>query len=153
MQQENVERTIGFVGRLGAAIMGTVIERSIVALLGAFSTEHLQILMDQDYYIIETTLNATKRRPQYEKYDFTEEQIRQLEHKRLTMAKRTLGLMGMIRTLASKFPGFSEELTLENVRAWLRKEQPALLDVMDKHPNKKWLENQVDEIKRYFWRV
>jgi len=149
--QENLERSVGFLGRLSAAVMGTVIERSVVALLSAFSGEHLQILMDHDYYVIETALNATKKRPQYEKYDFTEEQVRQLEFKRLTMVKRALGLMGMIRTLASKFPGFREELTLENARGWLEKQRPDMLATIDSHKNKKWLSNQVKEIRKFFW--
>jgi len=131
--------------------MATTIERSIVALIGAFHDEHLKILMDNDYYVIETVLNASKKRPRYERYGFSEEQIRQLELKRLTMTKRALGLMGLIRTLVAKFPGFREELTLENVRGWLQAQRPDLLATIDKHENKAWLENQIDEISRFFW--
>ena len=131
--------------------MATTIERSIVALIGAFHDEHLKILMDNDYYVIETVLNASKKRPRYERYGFSEEQIRQLELKRLTMTKRALGLMGLIRTLVAKFPGFREELTLENVRGWLQAQRPDLLATIDTHENKAWLENQIDEISRFFW--
>ena len=138
-------------GRLGSRIMATTIERSIVALIGAFHDEHLKILMDNDYYVIETVLNASKKRPRYERYGFSEEQIRQLELKRLTMTKRALGLMGLIRTLVAKFPGFREELTLQNVRGWLQAQRPDLLATIDKHENKAWLENQIDEISRFFW--
>jgi len=149
--QDKTERTLSFIGRLGARVMATAIERSIVALIGAFHDEHLKILMDQNYYIIETVLNASKKRPSYEKYNFSEEQVRQLEYKRLTMTKRALGVMGMIRTLTSKFPAFREELTLENVRGWLQKQRPDLLALIDAHENKTWLENQIIEIQKFFW--
>ena len=149
--QEKVERDISFIGRLGARVMATVIERSIVALIGAFHDEHLKILMDNNYFIIETVLNASKKRPRYERYGYSEQQIAQLEYKRLTMTKRALGLMGLIRTLASKFPAFREDLTLENVRGWLQKQRPDLLAVIDSHSNKNWLQNQVNEILKFFW--
>lgn len=149
--QDNAERAISFMGKLGTRIMATIIERSIVALIGAFHGEHLKILMDNNFYVIETVLTASKKRPRYERYNFSEEQIRQLEQKRFTMVKRALGLIGMIRTLASRFPAFREELTLENVRKWLQKERPDLLDFMDKHENKAWLENQINEIRKFFW--
>jgi len=149
--QDKTERTLSFIGRLGARVMATAIERSVVALIGAFHDEHLKILMDQNYYIIETVLNASKKRPSYEKYNFSEEQVRQLEYKRLTMTKRALGVMGMIRTLTSKFPAFREELTLENVRGWLQKQRPDLLALIDAHENKTWLENQIIEIQKFFW--
>lgn len=149
--QEKVERDISFMGRLGARVMATVIERSIVALIGAFHDEHLKILMDNNYFIIETVLNASKKRPRYERYNFSEQQIAQLELKRLTMTKRALGVMGMIRTLTSKFPAFREELTLENVRGWLQKQRPDLLATIDAHENKTWLENQIIELQKFFW--
>lgn len=149
--QEKAERALSFVGRLSVAVMGKAIERAIVALIGAFHDEHLKILMDNDYYVIETVLNASKKRPRYERYGFTEDQIRQLEYKRLTMTKRALGIVGMIRTMAAKVPGFREELTLKNMREWLQKNRPDLLSVIDEHPNKKWLENQVFEVKKFFW--
>ena len=148
---EKAEHAVSFMGRLGSRIMATTIERSMVALIGAFHDEHLKILMDNNYYIIETVLNASKKRPRYERYGFSEEQIRQLELKRLTMIKRALGLMGLIRTLVAKFPGFREELTLENVRGWLQAQRPDLLAVIDAHENKAWLENQIDEISRFFF--
>lgn len=149
--QENIERSVSFLGRVSAAVMGTVIERSVVALIGAFHDEHLKILMDNDYYVIETTLNAAKRRPRYERYGFTPEQIAELERKRLVMVKRALGLMGMIRTLASKFPAFREQLTEKNAREWLKNQRPDLLKVIDEHSNKKWLKKQIREIQKYFW--
>jgi hypothetical protein len=149
--EEQAERNAGFLGRIGAAIMGTVIERGIVALLSAFHGEHLKMLMDQDFYIIETTLNAAKKRPRYERYNFTQEQIAQLESKRMGMVKRALGVMGMIRTLANRFPAFRDELTIEAVRKWLKEQRPDLLAVIDAHSNKVWLENQIKEIRVYFW--
>jgi hypothetical protein len=148
---DETERTLSFLGRLGARVMTTAIERSVVALIGAFHDEHLTILMDNNYYVIETVLNASKQRPNYEKYNFSEEQIAQLEQKRMVMTKRALGVMGMIRTLVTKFPGAREELTLENVRGWLQKQRPDLLAVMDAHWNKAWLENQIREIQRFFF--
>jgi len=150
-EQGEAERNVGFLGRISAAVMGTVIERAIVALLSAFHGEHLKILMDQDFYIIETTMNAAKKRPRYERYNFTPEQITQLEARRMGMVKRALGIMGMIRTLANRFPAFREELTIEAVRKWLKEQRPDLLAVMDAHPNKAWLENQIKEIRVYFW--
>jgi hypothetical protein len=149
--EEAAERNIGFLGRLGAAVMGTVIERGVVALIGAFHDEHLKILMDQDFYVIETTMNAVKKRPRYERYNFTPEQIAVLESRRIGMVKRALGIMGMIRTFASRFPLYRDELTVENVRKWLKEQRPDLLAVIDAHPNKKWLENQITEIRVYFW--
>jgi hypothetical protein len=149
--EDKTERTISFIGRLGARVMATAIERGVVALIGAFHGEHLKILMDNNYYIIETVLNASKKRPRYERYGFSEEQIRQLELKRLTMTKRALGLIGMIRTLVAKFPGFREDLTLENVRGWLQKRLPDLLAMIDAHENKAWLGNQIREIQKFFF--
>jgi hypothetical protein len=149
--EEQAERNVGFLGRISAAVMGTIIERAIVALLSAFHSEHLKILMDQDYYIIETTMNAAKKRPRYERYNFTPEQIAQLEARRMGMVKRALGIMGMIRTLANRFPAFREELTIEAVRKWLKEQRPDLLAAIDAHPNKAWLENQIKEIRVYFW--
>jgi hypothetical protein len=136
---------------MSAAVMETIIERSVVALIGAFHGEHLKILMDQDYYIIETTLNAAAKRPRYERYGFTQEQIVQLEQRRLVMVKRALGVIGLVRTLAHRFPSFREDLTAENARKWLEKQRPDLIAVIDAHPNKKWFENQVKEIRVYFW--
>lgn len=149
--QENVEKSLSFIGHVSAAIMETVIERSIVALISAFSAEHLRMLMDHNYYVIETVLNATRKRPNYEKYNFTPEQIKVLEVRRLAMTKRALGVIGMIRTLASRFPEYREQLTLDNVRDWMNKHRPDMMATIDAHPNKKWLQNEVNEIKKFFW--
>jgi hypothetical protein len=151
MQRSNVEKGLSFIGHVGAAVLETMIERAIVALIGAFSAEHLKILMDHNYYVIETVLNATKRRPNYEKYNFTPEQIKVLEARRLVMIKRALGVIGMIKSLTSRFPEYREQLTIDNVRDWLMKHRPEIMATIDAHPNKMWLQNQINEIKRFFW--
>jgi len=120
--------------------------------LKAIGTRGLEVMIDHDWYLIESIFYSVRYQPNYPS-ELSEKEIAKLERMRATMLKTVLPILGMVRFVASKFP--PEAVEAKVTPDWLlgkgKKRFPQLVRVVKKKGEKarKWLEKQSREIVLY----
>lgn len=152
-----MERAIGFMGKAGAKVLAKTLERMVVGLIAPFDAEHLKIMIDHDWYIIETIKwnaeHGLKQRPDYPK-ELSPEEIERIEAMRKRAVRMALAALGFSRMIVSKFPKALVEkyLSVDYAFKWLGKHRPDLLPILETEKGRRWLKNEVEsDIKPYLW--
>lgn len=147
-----MERSLHLAGKLGIAILEATLEGAISGAVKALGPKSLDLMIDKNYYIIDSIFYATRHQPTYPP-EISEEQVARLEMMRTTMSRTVLPLLGMVRFVASKFP--PEAVEAKVTPDWLLKRGkekfPELVTrVRGKgEKGRRWLKNQAEELRAY----
>ena len=129
------------------------LERVIIGLMAPFDAQHLQIMIDSDWYVIESVLWAAKHKPDYPS-ELSEEEVKRIEASRDRMTRMAMAALGFARMIASRFPRplVEEYLNVDYAFKWLKNKRPELLPILETEEGRRWLENEVErDIKPYLW--
>lgn len=129
------------------------LERLVIGLMAPFDAQHLQIMIDHDWYVIESVLWAAKRQPNYPS-ELSEEEVKRMEASRDRMTRMAMAALGFARMIASRFPRplVEEYLNVGYAFKWLKDKRPELLPILETEEGRRWLENEVErDIKPYLW--
>ena len=129
------------------------LERVIIGLMAPFDAQHLQIMIDNDWYVIESVLWAAKHKPDYPS-ELSEEEVKRMETSRDRMTRMAMAALGFARMIASRFPRplVEEYLNVDYAFKWLKNKRPELLPILETEEGRRWLENEVErDIKPYLW--
>lgn len=151
----SLERTLTLLGRAGAKILAKSLERAVIGLMAPFDAKHLQIMINHDWYVIESILWAAKRQPNYPP-ELSEEEMKHMEASRLRMTRMAMAALGFSRMIASRFPRplVEEYLNTEYAFKWLKNKRPELLPILETEEGRRWLENEVErDIKPFLWPI
>jgi hypothetical protein len=121
--------------------------------MAPFDAKHLQIMINHDWYVIESILWAAKQQPNYPP-ELSEEEMNHMEASRLRMTRMAMASLGFARMIASRFPRplVEEYLNTEYAFKWLKNKRPELLPILETEEGRRWLENEVErDIKPYLW--
>jgi hypothetical protein len=148
---------VSVVGRAGARILAKTLERMVVGLIAPFDAAHLQIMIDHDWYIIETirwnAKHGSKHPPTYPP-ELSEEEIRRIEALRSRAIRMAMAALGFSSMIVSKFPKplVEQYLNVEYASKWLKNKRPDLLPVLETEKGAQWLRKEVEtDIKPYLW--
>ena len=128
-----------------------------MGLIAPFDELHLQIMVDHDWYIIETirwNAQHERKRPLEYPSELCEEEIRRIEALRNRAIRMAMAALGLSRMIVSKFPKplVEQYLNVEYASKWLKRNRPDLLPVLETDEGKRWLQNEVEkDIKPYLW--
>jgi hypothetical protein len=140
-------------GRAGAKILAKSLERAVIGLMAPFDAQHLQIMIDNKWYVIESVLWAANQQPNYPQ-ELSQEEVKQMEASRDRTTRMALAALGFARMITSRFPRplVEEYLNLEYAFKWLKNKRPELLPILETEEGRRWLENEVErDIKPYLW--
>lgn len=146
-----------FAGKLGLAVLDGAVEGVISGALKAVGTKGLELMIDHDYYIVESIFYSARHQFDYNSLErgvqLSADEAAKLESLRAGMMKTVLPLLGMVRFVASKFPvkAVEAKLTPEWFLEKGNRRFPVLVRAVNKKGDKgrKWLERQVKEIREY----
>jgi hypothetical protein len=148
---------VSLVGKASAKILAKTLERMVVALIAPFDAAHLQIMVDHDWYIVETVRwtaqHQSDQAPDYPPELSPEEKDR-IEALRKQTVRMALAALGFSRVIVSKFPKPLAEQYLNVAYAfkWLKKHRPDVLPILETEKGAQWLQNEVEkDIKPYLW--
>jgi len=145
-----MSRAVSFAGKTVAKIIEGAVTGAIDGVLQLFGPQSFELMIQNDYYIIESILYAAKRRPDYSQVKgLTPEMARRVEARRAFMTKMALGILGMVKSFASRIPRpvLEQYLTPERFEKWMREKYPDLWKVVEKYgeKGKAWLRNEVEK--------
>jgi len=144
---------VRFSGKLGIKLLEGSLEGLIQGLLKCISAERLSILIENNWTILESIFYNLNRVPTDAYAKLTPKEAAMVERIRRGMTRTVLPVLGMARTVASKFPPSAVESKV--TPDWLlekgRKRFPELVAVVEKHGERgrQWLERQSKEIALY----
>ena len=148
---------MSLVGKASAKILAKTLERMVVALIAPFDAAHLQIMVDHDWYIVETVRwtaqHQADQAPDYPP-ELSQEEKERIEALRKQTVRLALAALGFSRVIVSKFPKPLAEQYLNVAYAfkWLKKHRPGILPILETAKGARWLQNEVEkDIKPYLW--
>ena len=148
---------MSLVGKASAKILAKTLERMVVALIAPFDAAHLQIMIDHDWYIVETVRwtaqHQADQAPDYPP-ELSQEEKDRIEALRKQTVRMALAALGFSRVIVSKFPKplAQQYLNVAYAAKWLKKHRPDLLPVLETEKGAQWLQNEVEkDIKPYLW--
>lgn len=147
-----MERTLRLTGKLGLAVLEAALEGAISGAVKALGPESLDLMIDKNYYIVDSIFYSIRHQPTYPP-ELSEEQIARLEWMRAAMSRTVLPLLGMVRFVASKFP--PEAVEQKVTPEWLLKRGKEKFPELVTRVRAKgkrgrwWLERQAEEIRAY----
>jgi len=148
---------VSLVGKASAKILAKTLERMVVGLIAPFDAAHLQIMVDHDWYIVETvrwtSQHQADQAPEYPPELSPEEKDR-IEALRKQTVRMALAALGFSRVIVSKFPKPLAEqyLNVAYASKWLKKHRPDVLPILETPKGARWLQNEVEkDIKPYLW--
>ena len=153
---EEIYRGFRFLGRLSSRVPAKAIEQAFIGLMRPFNGEHLKVLIDHGWYMIETIRWAAANPGQgYENVpELSPEEILILERRRQAMLKIGLATLGAAKTVSSKVPRPVAEqyISAEYFRKWFKEKRPDLLKVIEGAGarGERWLEKQIEELREFF---
>jgi hypothetical protein len=121
--------------------------------MAPFDAQHLQIMIDNNWYVIESVLWAANQQPSYP-HELSQEEVEHMEASRERVTRMALAALGFARMITSRFPRplVEEYLNTEYAFKWLKNKRPELLPVLETEEGSRWLENEVEkDIKPYLW--
>jgi|GEM_PF-7087100 len=150
---ENLSRVAGFSGKLGLKVLEGALEGLVRGLLKCFGPERLSMFIANDWNILESFFYGLYRPPLKAYGQMKPQEAERLERFRRSMAETVLPIIGMARTIASRFPAEAVE---DKVKAdWLLEKCgkcfPELVSVINMHGERgrMWLEAQAKQIRDY----
>jgi len=102
-----VERTLSFVGKASARILKSAVERIFLRLIGPFNAKHLKVMVDNDWYIIESIrYNASRPQADFSGAEgkLSPQEIQALRARERVLLRMALAAMGMAKKTALQFP-------------------------------------------------
>lgn len=148
---------IGHGFRVGSKLGLSVLESSLVGLiqgvLKCVGPEKLDLLVQDDRNILECIFDGLCRPPTDYYQTVTPEEARKVEGLRRTLSGTVPTLLGITRTIASKFPADAVEAKVTG--DWLlvkgKKFFPELVAVVDRHgeEGKAWVDRQACQMRDY----
>ena len=150
---ETLARTGRVSTKLGIKLLEAVVEGLVEGALNVLGPEKAQLLVDNDWYIIETMFYASTNIPVEGYKKMKPEEIQKAEQMRKALAKTVLPVLGMAKFVASKFP--VEAVEAKVTPEWLIKRGeerfPEIVKVWKDTEEKgeQWLEKQAAEIVGY----
>jgi len=144
---------VRFSGKLGLKLLEASLEGLIQGLLKCISAERLGMFIENNWTILESIFYNLNRVPTDAYAKLTPKEVAMAERIRRGMTRTVLPVLGMARTVASKFPPSAVESKV--TPDWLlekgRKRFPELVAVIEKHGERgrRWLRNQAIEIREY----
>lgn len=145
-----MERSLRLGSKLGIAILEGSLEGAISGAVKAIGAENLGILVDNNWFIIESIFYSIRHPPVEVYKQLNPKEVPKLEQIRGTLTKTVLPLLGMVKFVASKFPPSAIEYKV--TPEWLlkrgRKRFPTLVRVVEKRGEKgqEWMKSQCREI-------
>ncbi|MBS7632776.1 hypothetical protein KEJ15_04030 [Candidatus Bathyarchaeota archaeon] len=137
--------------------MAKTLERMVVGLIAPFDAAHLQIMIDHDWYIVETVRWTAQHQadhvPDYPP-ELSQEEKDRIEALRKQTIRMALAALGFSRVVVSRFPKplVDQYLNVGYASKWLKKHRPDLLPVLETEKGAQWLQNEVEnDIKPYLW--
>lgn len=143
-----MEKITRIIGKGSAYIVQALVEGTLDGALDLFGTKGFEIMIDNDFYIIESVLWAAKKEPEFDKIKgITEEQKRIIKAKRLALVRWALQSLAIARKIALGMPGevIFKNLTLENVKKWIKEKYPDIWKVIEAKGDKaeNWLKKEI----------
>jgi len=151
-----MERTISFLGKASARILKAAVERMFLKLVAPFNAKHLKVMVDNDWYIIETIrYNASVPQGDYSGAEgkLTPQEIEAIRMRERILLRMALSAMGMAKKTARQFPRevVEQYLTPEYAFKYFREKRPDLIPILETPEGYKWLINQIEEVKEWLW--
>jgi len=125
----------------------------VIGLMAPFDAQHLQIMIDNNWYVIESVLWAANQQPNYP-HELSQEEVEHMEASRERVTRMALAALGFARMITSRFPRplVEEYLNIEYAFKWLKNKRPELLPILETEEGRRWLEDEVErDIKPYLW--
>lgn len=148
-----IAKGVRFASKLSLKILEGAIEGLINGVVNAIGEEKLSVLIENDRDILACIFSGMIRPPVDYYQRIPLEEAQKIERIRRSMAKTVLPVLGMARTMASKFP--SEAVEKKITAEWLmskgEKKFPKLVEVVKAHGEKgrRWVERQADQIRDF----
>jgi len=133
-------------------MVAKALEQTFIALIAPFDADHLQVMMDHDWYVIESLRWAAKYRPDYPT-EMDPNEVKRIEAMRGRLVKAAMATLGFSRMTLSRFPRVLVEqyLNAEYALKWLSKKRQDLLPKLQTEKGARWLERQAEEVKAFLW--
>ena len=151
-----MERTLSFIGKASARILKSAVERIFLRLAAPFNAKHLKVMVDNDWYIIGTIrYNVSVPQGDYSGAEgiLSPQEIEAIRARERALLRMALAAMGMARKVALQFPrpAVEEYLTVEYALKYFREKRPDLIKILETERGRRWLSNQIEEIKEWLW--
>lgn len=147
------ERFVRVGGKLVASVFSAAVEGLVKGVIDCVGIKSIDLMIVNDWSLIEVVLNAIYRKPEYPP-ELSEEEVSRLEELRKQVGVFVLPLLGMARMIASKMP---EEYIVERLDGgWLMRrideKFPELSDEIRKHGarGEEWVDRQARQIAYFF---
>jgi len=141
------------IGKVSAVAAKAAIESLMAKFLSLFNENHLRLMIDNDWYIIESIQWSMRHRPDYR--GVPPDQARWFEARRLYFVKMGFAALGFARSIALMFPRHVVEkyLNAEYALKYFDKNIPWVSKVIREKGDRgrRWLEKQVKEIKDFLY--
>jgi len=147
-----LERVLRFTGKFSVKMLEASADGLIRGALKCVGPKGLDIMIEHDWYIIESLFYAMRYKPSYPD-GLSEEQIAQLESSRAGITKIVLPALGMAKMVANKLPPSLIENSLDG--GWLmrraKERYPVLAERVEAHGERgrRWIEKQAKELRDF----
>ena len=147
-----MERALRLGGKLLLKTLEASVEGAVQGGIDCIGPKGLDLMIENDWYIIESMFYAMRYRPDYPE-GLTKEEIARLEKARHGMLRAVMPILQLARTVASRLPPELIEQKLDG--GWFmrraKEKFPVLAERVEAHGDKgkKWIENQAREVRDF----
>jgi len=142
-----------WVPKAGARVVAKALEQMFISLLAPFDADHLQIMIDHDWHVIESVRWTTAQKMPNYPPEMDPAEIKRLEAMRGRLVKAAMAALGFSRMTLSRFPRplVEQYLNREYALKWFSRHRQDLLPKLQTEKGARWLEKEVEEVKKFLW--